>query len=59
MKTLICNEPNSIEYIECPIPEIESNEVLLKINSVGICGTDIHAYAGRQPFFFISACIRP
>jgi 2-desacetyl-2-hydroxyethyl bacteriochlorophyllide A dehydrogenase len=51
MKTLICNEPNSIEYIECPIPEIESNEVLLKINSVGICGTDIHAYAGRQPFF--------
>lgn len=51
MKTLICNEPNSIEYIERPVPDIASNEVLLKINSVGICGTDIHAYAGRQPFF--------
>ncbi len=51
MKTLICNEPNSIEYIECPKPYIANNEVLLKINSVGICGTDIHAYAGRQPFF--------
>jgi len=51
MRTLICNEPNSIEYIERPIPKIEDNEVLLKINSVGICGTDIHAYAGRQPFF--------
>lgn len=51
MKTLICNEPNSIEYIEQDIPTIKANEVLLKVNSVGICGTDIHAYAGRQPFF--------
>ncbi len=51
MKTLICNEPNSIEYIEREMPIIQSNEVLLKINAVGICGTDIHAYAGRQPFF--------
>ncbi|CAM4414487.1 zinc-binding alcohol dehydrogenase family protein [Vibrio agarivorans] len=51
MKTLICNEPHSIEYVERDIPEIQDNEVLLKINAVGICGTDIHAYAGRQPFF--------
>lgn len=51
MKTLICNEPYSIEYIERDVPTIKDNEVLLKINAVGICGTDIHAYAGRQPFF--------
>lgn len=51
MKTLICQEPNNLEYIERQVPIIEKNEVLLKINSVGICGTDIHAYAGNQPFF--------
>jgi len=51
MKTLICNEPHSIEYIERDIPTIQPNEVLLKIKSVGICGTDIHAYTGNQPFF--------
>lgn len=51
MKTLICNEPFSIEYIERDVPEIQANEALLKINAVGICGTDIHAYTGRQPFF--------
>lgn len=51
MKTLICHEPNSIEYIERDVPAIQDNEVLLKVNAVGICGTDIHAYAGRQPFF--------
>ncbi|WP_223346522.1 alcohol dehydrogenase catalytic domain-containing protein, partial [Escherichia coli] len=27
------------------------NEVLIKIKTVGICGTDIHAWAGNQPFF--------
>lgn len=51
MKTLICNEPNNMEYIEREIPEIKTNEVLLKIKAVGICGTDIHAYTGHQPFF--------
>ncbi|MCV4567311.1 alcohol dehydrogenase catalytic domain-containing protein, partial [Escherichia coli] len=33
------------------MPELHEAEALLKINAVGICGTDIHAYAGRQPFF--------
>ncbi|TMX42106.1 zinc-binding alcohol dehydrogenase family protein [Vibrio sp. Hep-1b-8] len=51
MKTLVCQEPNKIEYIERDKPVIEPNEVLLKINSVGICGTDIHAFAGKQAFF--------
>jgi len=40
-----------MEYVECDIPEVKPNEVLLRVVSVGICGTDIHAYAGRQPFF--------
>ncbi|MCW8345889.1 zinc-binding alcohol dehydrogenase family protein [Vibrio sp. ZSDZ65] len=51
MKTLICQEPNKMEYVERAVPKIESNEVLLKINAVGICGTDIHAFAGKQAFF--------
>lgn len=51
MKTLICNKPYDLEYITQPVPTIEANEVLLKVKAVGICGTDIHAYTGRQPFF--------
>ncbi|GGA85521.1 galactonate oxidoreductase [Neiella marina] len=51
MKTLICNEPFAIEYVERDMPAVAANEVLLKVKAVGICGTDIHAYAGRQPFF--------
>ena len=51
MKTLICQHPDKIEYIERTMPELEAGEALLKIKTVGICGTDIHAFAGRQPFF--------
>ncbi len=39
-----------MEYVEKDIPTPADNEVLLKIKAVGICGTDIHAFAGRQPF---------
>ena len=51
MKTLICQRPGVMEYEEKDIPVPANNEVLLKIKAVGICGTDIHAFAGRQPFF--------
>lgn len=51
MKTLICNKPYELEYIEREIPKIGDNEVLLKIKAIGVCGTDIHAYTGKQPFF--------
>ncbi len=51
MKTLICNEPYDMEYIERPLPKVESKEVLIKVKAVGVCGTDIHAYTGKQPFF--------
>ncbi|WP_159565519.1 zinc-binding alcohol dehydrogenase family protein [Budvicia diplopodorum] len=51
MKTLICHCPEKIEYVERDLPNLNDDEVLLKIRAVGICGTDIHAFAGRQPFF--------
>ena len=32
-------------------PKRLANEALLEIKKVGICGTDLHAYAGNQAFF--------
>ncbi|WP_068087954.1 zinc-binding alcohol dehydrogenase family protein [Polycladidibacter stylochi] len=51
MKTLICNKPEEMVYIDRPMPTPKDDEVLLKIKAIGICGTDIHAYTGHQPFF--------
>jgi L-iditol 2-dehydrogenase len=35
-------EPNSVELREVPVPEIDDNDVLLAVQAVGVCGTDIH-----------------
>lgn len=51
MKILICESPGIMKYAEADIPKPGKGESLLRIRKVGICGTDIHAYAGNQPFF--------
>ncbi len=51
MKTLSCIEPGLLNYIEKEEPVLISNHAMIKIKRVGICGTDLHAYEGNQPFF--------
>lgn len=54
MKAIHLKEPGSFELIELPEPkrgDLGPEAVLVRIGHVGLCGTDIHAYRGRQPFF--------
>jgi L-galactonate 5-dehydrogenase len=51
MKSLICEKPYQLSYIEANMPNVKPTELLIKVSAVGICGTDIHAYTGNQPFF--------
>lgn len=51
MRTLICTTPGSFEYKETERPVLTSGQTLLKIKKIGICGTDLHAFEGTQPFF--------
>ncbi|PVY72863.1 zinc-binding alcohol dehydrogenase family protein [Pectobacterium versatile] len=51
MNTLICQEPKKLVWKKREIPIPGESETLIKIKSVGICGTDIHAWGGNQPFF--------
>lgn len=41
-----------IEVFDLPVPEINDDEVLIKVEGCGICGTDVHEYR-RDPFGFI------
>ncbi|SOE20336.1 hypothetical protein SAMN06298216_0830 [Spirosomataceae bacterium TFI 002] len=52
MKTIILNQPG--EFIHSSKKDNESiapDQVLVKIKRIGICGTDYHAFNGKQPFF--------
>lgn len=52
VKTLILTEPGRFDRAETTPPSTPgTGEVLLRIHRVGICGTDLHAFRGRQPFF--------
>ncbi|CAM3439977.1 zinc-binding alcohol dehydrogenase family protein [Parendozoicomonas haliclonae] len=51
MKKLVCQEPHVMEYVTADMPAPKAGEILLKVEAVSICGTDIHAFGGNQPFF--------
>ncbi|MDR7131995.1 alcohol dehydrogenase [Algoriphagus sp. 4150] len=52
MKSLILNEPGKWEIKETTVDwNLQEDEVLLKVHRIGICGTDMHAFRGKQPFF--------
>ncbi|MFM6975365.1 MAG: zinc-binding alcohol dehydrogenase family protein [Sphingobacteriaceae bacterium] len=51
MKTLVCTTPGTLTYASSEIPELKAGHSLIKIRRIGICGTDLHAFEGTQPFF--------
>ena len=50
MKSVVLVEPFHFEVQERPTPTPGDGEALLHVRAVGICGSDLHAYHGRQPF---------
>src|SRR5436190_23942567 len=51
MKSLVCITPGKFEYRDISAPVHIDGNTLLKIKRIGICGTDLHAFEGTQPFF--------
>ncbi len=51
MDALICLQPGSFEYKEISAPVLQPGHAIIQINRIGICGTDLHAYKGTQPYF--------
>jgi len=48
MKALVLEEYNKLVYKEMPVPEIQNNEVLVKVKACGICGSDVHGMDGSS-----------
>ncbi len=52
MKSLLLAEPGLLRAVQLPeaLPP-GPGEALVRVHRVGVCGTDLHAFRGRQPFF--------
>lgn len=51
MKTLVCAKPGLFEYKTSERPVLTAGNAIIKIKRIGICGTDLHAFEGTQPYF--------
>lgn len=52
MKGIVCEEIGRLRLTsELPDPVRGPGEAIVRIRRTGICGTDIHAFRGNQPFF--------
>lgn len=50
MRTLVCSEPGKFIYQTKEQPGDAPDKAIIKIRRIGVCGTDLHAFEGTQPF---------
>ena len=51
MNAIRLEEPGRLSLISLEKPAIQPDEALVRVHRIGVCGTDIHAFKGNQPFF--------
>ncbi|MBQ7377816.1 MAG: zinc-binding dehydrogenase [Clostridia bacterium] len=51
-KVAMLTAPKKIEVKEYPIPALEDDDILIKVEGCGVCGTDVHEWKG-DPFGLI------
>ncbi|XP_028026601.1 sorbitol dehydrogenase-like isoform X1 [Bombyx mandarina] len=51
--TALLYKPNDLRLVQTPIPEISDDEVLLRMDCVGICGSDVHYWQKGQCGHFV------
>lgn len=49
MKTLQITTPQNVQLVETTMPVAGKGQVLLKVNYVGFCGSDLSTYLGKNP----------
>lgn len=50
MRQAVMIQPGKIIFNDIPVPDINDNEVLIRIKRIGVCGSDIHVYHGAHPY---------
>ena len=52
METIVLKQPGEFEVTQTDAPSAPpAGHALVRVRRVGICGTDWHAFRGKQPFF--------
>ncbi|MBV1703315.1 MAG: zinc-binding alcohol dehydrogenase family protein [Hyphomicrobiales bacterium] len=50
MRALVCSEPGRLTVDARPDPRPAAGQALVRVRRAGVCGTDLHIFAGDQPY---------
>jgi 2-desacetyl-2-hydroxyethyl bacteriochlorophyllide A dehydrogenase len=51
MLQIVLEKPGQFVAVDGPEPTLAPGDALVRVRRIGVCGTDLHAFAGKQPFF--------
>jgi 2-desacetyl-2-hydroxyethyl bacteriochlorophyllide A dehydrogenase len=51
MREIVLENPGKFTVRESQQPSATTDHAVVRVHRVGICGTDLHAFQGKQPFF--------
>ena len=51
MRAALLRAPGQLVVEQTVVPTADEEHVVIRVRAVGICGSDLHAYHGTQPFF--------
>lgn len=49
MRAIQIDSPNQIEIAEVEKPLLTPGNAIIEVKAMGVCGSDVHAYAGKSP----------
>lgn len=49
MRALVLHEPGVARLEQVPDPQVKAGEALLRVRRVGLCGSDLNSWRGRNP----------
>jgi L-iditol 2-dehydrogenase len=47
LKALLYTAPYTLEYTDCPEPQVGDDDILVRVKACGICGSDVAGHTGR------------
>lgn len=50
MRAMVTTKPRTMTFREVPFPEPSAQQALVRVESVGLCGSDYHLYTGDHPY---------
>ncbi|MBV9231501.1 MAG: alcohol dehydrogenase catalytic domain-containing protein, partial [Chloroflexi bacterium] len=49
MRAAMLHAPCTLSIERVPVPSCQAHEVLIEVETVGLCGSDVHFFTGERP----------